>query len=383
MKRLLVVFAALALVFACKKGNDNPSEGKLTGITLSEHSIQVTVGGFHVLAVKFTPENASEGAITWVSSNPSVATVSDGIVSGIAPGKTEVFAKVGNLLDKCQVTVKDGSGGETSDDPSGETTEESGDVSEDASTDPSEGSEDPSGGIDWDSMGHEGEPIKVQYKGSSAQGTVGDYSYESYAHMITPALHVYSNGTFKAAWGNSSHTHFAMGLNYGYSGPGVDPATHNFVLDYKYERPIPYEASQAVGLLIGAHGWTCNPFGEFFIVDDWGGAQENCSAGKVGKYVLDINATGGYTMDGEEYLIFYKQEQGSWPGLGFEGDHYGLLYAVRKTKRSFGTMHISEHLKALKHEYEGVLGNVTYVSFYCLATSGNGTIDVTYFDMHE
>ena len=119
MKRLLVVFAVLTLVFACKKGNDNPSEGKLTGITLSEHSIQVTVGGFHVLAVKFTPENASEGAITWVSSNPSVATVSDGIVSGIAPGKTEIFAKVGNLLDKCQVTVKGGSGGETSDDPAG------------------------------------------------------------------------------------------------------------------------------------------------------------------------------------------------------------------------------------------------------------------------
>ena len=88
-------------------------------------------------------------------------------------------------------------------------------------------------------------------------------------------------------------------------------------------------------------------------------------------------------MDGEEYLIFHKEELGPLPDLGFEGKKYHCLYAVRKTKRSFGTMHISEHLKALKQEFEGVLGNVTYVSFYCLATAGNGTIDVTYFDMHE
>ena len=118
MKRFVLVFAALALLFACTPeskpdnggnnnggGNTQPTVVELTGIALTEHDITLEKGGNKVLEVKFTPENASNKTLTWVSSNTSVVTVTDGVVVGVAPGTTEIVAKSGNLTDKCQVTV--------------------------------------------------------------------------------------------------------------------------------------------------------------------------------------------------------------------------------------------------------------------------------------
>jgi len=118
MKRFVLVFAAIALLFACtpeskpgnggnnnSSGNTQPTVVELTGIALAEHEITLEKGGNKVLEVKFTPENATNKALTWVSSNTSIVTVTDGIVVGVAPGSTEIIVKSGNYTDKCQVTV--------------------------------------------------------------------------------------------------------------------------------------------------------------------------------------------------------------------------------------------------------------------------------------
>ena len=126
MKRI-AYFAALVLLFACKPesntgnsennnnngGGDNnnqptvvePTVVELTGIALTKHEITLEKGGNEVLEVEFTPENATNKALTWVSSNTSVVTVADGIVVGVAPGTTEIIVKSGNYTDRCQVTV--------------------------------------------------------------------------------------------------------------------------------------------------------------------------------------------------------------------------------------------------------------------------------------
>ena len=109
---------AVAALFACTPeskpdnggnnnggGNTQPTVVELTGIALTEHEITLEKGGNKVLEVKFTPENATNKTVTWVSSNTSIVTVTDGVVVGVAPGTTEVIAKSGNLTDKCQVTV--------------------------------------------------------------------------------------------------------------------------------------------------------------------------------------------------------------------------------------------------------------------------------------
>ena len=117
MKKCLFAVATLALLFACTPektpggdnnnngGNSQPTVVELTGIALTEHEITIEKGGNTVLYVKFTPENATNKNVTWVSSNTSVATVTDGIVVGVAQGSTEIIAKSGNFTDKCQVTV--------------------------------------------------------------------------------------------------------------------------------------------------------------------------------------------------------------------------------------------------------------------------------------
>ena len=117
MKKCLFALAALSLLMACTPektpggdnnsngGNSQPSVVELTGIALTEHEITLEKGGNKVLEVKFTPSNASNKSVTWVSSNTSVATVTDGVVVGVAPGSTEIIAKSGNFTDKCQVTV--------------------------------------------------------------------------------------------------------------------------------------------------------------------------------------------------------------------------------------------------------------------------------------
>ena len=62
-------------------------------------------GANEVLKVTFTPSNASNKTVTWVSTKPEIATVNDGIVMGVNTGSTEIFAKCGNASAKCDVSV--------------------------------------------------------------------------------------------------------------------------------------------------------------------------------------------------------------------------------------------------------------------------------------
>ena len=105
MKKFISSIATLALLFACTP-EEKTTVVELTGITLSEHDITFEVGDNKVLVVTFTPKNATNKDVTWMSSAPYVATVIDGVVEGVAPGTTVVVAKSGNLTDKCKVTVK-------------------------------------------------------------------------------------------------------------------------------------------------------------------------------------------------------------------------------------------------------------------------------------
>ena len=83
MKKIITIAALIALLVGCKK-DDKPGIVELKGITLSEESISVEKGGSKPLSVIFNPSNASDKpTVTWLTSNPAVATVSDGIVTGV------------------------------------------------------------------------------------------------------------------------------------------------------------------------------------------------------------------------------------------------------------------------------------------------------------
>ena len=105
MKKIIALAALIALFVGCKK-DDKPTTVELKGITLSEESITIEKGGSKPLSVIFNPSNATDKpTVTWLSSNPAVATVSDGIVTGVGAGQADISAKAGNLNASCKVTV--------------------------------------------------------------------------------------------------------------------------------------------------------------------------------------------------------------------------------------------------------------------------------------
>lgn len=63
--------------------------------------------GSVTLEAVFSPENTTDKSVKWVSDNPSVATVSDGEVTGVAPGTTTIRAIATNKVEgKYTIIVK-------------------------------------------------------------------------------------------------------------------------------------------------------------------------------------------------------------------------------------------------------------------------------------
>ena len=77
-----------------------------TGISLSKTSLGVNVGGSATLTATVSPADAADKTVTWSSSNPAVATVSNGTVTGVANGSATITATTSNGLSAvCSVTV--------------------------------------------------------------------------------------------------------------------------------------------------------------------------------------------------------------------------------------------------------------------------------------
>ena len=92
-----IVLLIIATMVGCKK---------ITDITLPL-DLYLAVGKTATLTVTITPENASNQAVSWSSSDSNIAIVDDGIVTGIAAGRAVITAtsKEGNHTTKCFVTV--------------------------------------------------------------------------------------------------------------------------------------------------------------------------------------------------------------------------------------------------------------------------------------
>ena len=85
-----------------------PTPKDVTGIGLSETTATVYVGATKSLTVNYTPADANQGlGITWTSSNENIATVADGVVTGVAVGTATITAtSAGGFSATCAVTVE-------------------------------------------------------------------------------------------------------------------------------------------------------------------------------------------------------------------------------------------------------------------------------------
>ena len=79
----------------------------VTGISIEEGATaEVEEGKTVTLTAKVQPDNATDKTLTWTSSNKAIATVADGVVTGVAAGQAVITAKAGDKEATCTVTVK-------------------------------------------------------------------------------------------------------------------------------------------------------------------------------------------------------------------------------------------------------------------------------------
>jgi len=79
----------------------------VAGVNIYVDTITMTVGESKTVPYAVLPSDASNKAVTWSTSNSNVATVSNGIVTGVAPGTATITVTTvdGGYTDTCTVTV--------------------------------------------------------------------------------------------------------------------------------------------------------------------------------------------------------------------------------------------------------------------------------------
>ena len=79
----------------------------VTGVTLNKTSTSLYVGGSETLTATVEPSDATNKTVTWTSSNPSVATVENGVVTAVGAGTATITVTTvdGTKTATCTVTV--------------------------------------------------------------------------------------------------------------------------------------------------------------------------------------------------------------------------------------------------------------------------------------
>ena len=106
MKRKLFKCIATAVllttvIMACKKE-------PVDGVKLDQSDLVVAVGKTATLTVTFIPNNANNKKVTWESSDPNIASVDKGIITGVALGQATitVISNDGGRTAKCRVSIR-------------------------------------------------------------------------------------------------------------------------------------------------------------------------------------------------------------------------------------------------------------------------------------
>ena len=77
----------------------------VTSITLNKAALELKEGETFTLTATVTPNNATDKEVIWSSSDKSVATVEDGVVTAISEGTANIIAKIGTVEAVCEIAV--------------------------------------------------------------------------------------------------------------------------------------------------------------------------------------------------------------------------------------------------------------------------------------
>ena len=103
IKVLNLVILTLGLI-SC---TEEPAPIAVSAVTLNSTSMTLVEGDTQTLIATVSPSNAENQKVLWSSSNSSVASVKEGVVTAIKPGSATITVKSddGGKIATCSVTV--------------------------------------------------------------------------------------------------------------------------------------------------------------------------------------------------------------------------------------------------------------------------------------
>lgn len=81
------------------------SDVPVNSVTLDKNALEMQIGEQEQLTATVEPDNATDPTVTWSSSDNTIATVDNGLVTAIASGTATITAQAGDQKATCEVSV--------------------------------------------------------------------------------------------------------------------------------------------------------------------------------------------------------------------------------------------------------------------------------------
>ncbi|WP_024860744.1 glycoside hydrolase family 11 protein [Ruminococcus flavefaciens] len=199
---------------------------------------------------------------------------------------------------------------------------------------------------------------QTQHKGDNVDG----YSYEIWLDNTggSGSMTLGSGGSFSTEWSatvNAGNFLARRGRNYDASKKATQYGP--IVMDYAAD----YSASSQGNSRLCVYGWMKDPLVEYYIIEDW---VNWCPSAQGGSKTV--------TIDGAEYEIFQLDHTG--PTILGNTQTFKQYFSVRKSKRTSGTITVSDHFKAWENAGWNI-GNLTEVALNVEGWESSGKANVT------